>query len=174
MKWITIDRVVGIVLLVISVLFMLQAMALEEVIAPIFKNRPMRLDTMPKIIGVIAIIASIITIIAPTMGTTQPSDQKVKVAKEKLSDLSFANIGDYAVGQLALMIAMMCVYAMVLRPLGFIPSTMIFLFLGSLLLGERRWVGMVLVSIIAPTSIWLLVTYVLDRKIPAFPQFVGL
>ena len=172
-KWFTIDRIIGIVLLAISVFFMLQALALEDVTPPIFKRAPMRLDTMPKIIGVIAILASIVTIIAPNTATTQSSDEKVKEAKEKLSDLSFANIGDYAVGQLAIMIAMMCVYALMLRPMGFIPSTALFLFAGSLLLGERRWVGMVLVSLIAPTSIWLLVTYVLDRKIPALPAMFG-
>ena len=173
MKWLSIDRIIGLVLLLVSIFFMYQALQLQDVIPPIFKRAPMRLDTMPKIIGVIAIIASIVTIIAPSTDVRQSDDAKVKEAQSKMSDLSFANIGDYAVGQLAVMVAMMCVYALVLRPFGFIPATAAFLFLGSLLLGERRWIGMISVSLIAPTSIWLLVTYVLERKIPAFPSVLG-
>lgn len=173
--WFTVDRIVGLVLLIISILFMVQALQLVNDIAPIFRNQPMRLDTMPKIIGVVAIIASLITIFMPSTSVRESEDEKVLEAKEKLKEeISFANIGDYAVGQLAVMIALMCVYALVLRPLGFIPATACFLFLGSLLLGERRWVGMVLVSVIAPTAIWLLVTYVLERRIPAWPEFLGL
>ena len=171
--WFTVDRVIGVGLLLVSIFFMYQALQLQDVIPPIFRRAPMRLDTMPKIIGVIAILASLVTIIAPSTAVRQSVDGKVKEAQSKLSDLSFDNIGQYAVGQLAAMVAMMSVYALVLRPLGFIPSTVLFLFFGSFLLGERRWLGMVLVAIIAPTSIWLLVTYVLERKIPAFPSFVG-
>ena len=173
-SWLTVDRIVGLILLIISVLFMIQALQLVNDIAPIFRNQPMRLDTMPKIIGVVAIIASLVTIFMPSTSVREPEDQKVLEAKEKLKEeISFANIGDYAVGQLAIMIALMCVYALVLRSLGFIPATACFLFLGSLLLGERRWVSMILVSIIAPTAIWLLVTYVLERKIPAWPEFLS-
>ena len=171
-NWFTADRIVGLVLLVASVFFMFQALQLEHVIPPAFRKTPMRLDTMPKIIGVIAIAASLLTIFMPSTLTRESEDTKVKDANEKLKDLSFANIGNYAVGQLAAMISLMCVYALVLRPLGFIPSTALFLFLGSFLLGERRWVGLILTSLIAPISIWLLVTYVLERKIPALPQFL--
>ncbi len=153
---------------------MVQALQLVNDIAPIFRNQPMRLDTMPKIIGVVAILASLITLVVPSTSVLKSEDPKVLEAKENLKDeISFANIGDYAVGQLAVMVALMCVYALVLRPFGFLPATACFLFLGSLLLGERRWLGLILVSTIAPTAIWLLVTYVLERKIPAWPEFLG-
>ena len=68
------------------------------------------------------------------------------------------------------MIALMIVYSTYLRAGGFIPSTFFLLLFGSIILGERRWVAMVLVSIIAPLAIWLLVTYVLDRTIPPLPR----
>ena len=168
-KWLTIDRIVGLALLAASVFYFLQAIALEDAIAPFFRRQAMRMDTMPYILGIVAIIASVITIIAPNTSVRQAQDAKVKDAKEKLSDLSFDNFGDYDYGKLAVMIAMMCVYAAYLRAAGFIPSTAVFLFLGSLVLGERRWIAMIMVAAIAPTVIWLLVTYVLERRIPAFP-----
>ena len=68
------------------------------------------------------------------------------------------------------MIALMIVYSAFLRAGGFIPMTFMMLLAGSLILGDRRWLGMILVSAIAPVAIWLLVTYVLDRTIPPLPQ----
>ena len=168
--WLTVDRIVGLVLLVVSILFMLQALQLVHDIAPIFRDQPMRLDTLPKIIGVVAILAALVTIFMPS--TSLPKGNKAE--EQRKEEISFANIGDYAVSQLAAMVALMSVYALVLRSFGFIPATFCFLFLGSLLLGERRWVGLVSVSILAPSAIWLLVTYVLDRRIPAWPAFLGL
>ena len=67
------------------------------------------------------------------------------------------------------MIALMFVYASVLRMGGFIPTTFFLLLFGSILLGERRWIAMVIVSLAAPLAIWLLVTYVLQRTIVPLP-----
>ena len=172
-RWLTIDRIIGLALLAASIFYFLQAIELAESIKPFFQRRAMRMDTMPYILGIVAIIASIVTIIAPNTSVSDIKDEKVKDAKKKLGDLSFEHFGDYDYGKLAAMIAMMCLYAYFLRDAGFIPSTAIFLFAGSLLLGERRWLAMILVSIIAPLLIWLLVTYVLERRIPPLPQGWG-
>lgn len=172
-KWLTVDRVIGFLLLAASVFYFIQAIGLEEAIAPFFKRRAMRMDTMPYLLGILAIIASLVTIIAPSTAVAEVKDEKVKDAKKKLGDLSFDNFSDYEYGKLAAMVAMMCLYAYFLRDAGFIPSTAIFLFAGSLLLGERRWLAMISVSILAPVLIWLLVTYVLERRIPPLPQGWG-
>ena len=75
-------------------------------------------------------------------------------------------IGDPSVAMIALMI----VYSTYLRAGGFIPSTFCLLLFGSIILGERRWIAMIIVSVVAPLAIWLLVTYVLDRTIPPLPK----
>jgi putative tricarboxylic transport membrane protein len=174
-RWLTADRIVGIVLLAVSIFFMLQALQLVNDIAPIFRDQPMRLDTMPKIIGLVAIIASLITIFMPSTATRAVKDPQLQAAQAQQKEgISCANLGDYAVGQLAAMVALMSVYALVLRPFGFIPATAAFLFLASFLLGERRWWTMLLVATLTPGLIWLLVTYVLERRIVAWPQFLGL
>ena len=52
---------------------------------------------------------------------------------------------------------------------GVSDCTFFLLLFGSILLGERRWIAMVIVSLAAPLSIWLLVTYVLQRTIVPLP-----
>ena len=80
-RWLTADRIVGIVLLAVSIFFMLQALQLVNDIAPIFRDQPMRLDTMPKIIGLVAIIASLVTIFMPSTATRAVKDPQLQAAQ---------------------------------------------------------------------------------------------
>ena len=64
-------------------------------------------------------------------------------------------------------------YAMLLLPLGFLASTFLFLMLGSLALGERRWIAMILASGIASFGIWYLVQEVLGIFLRPFPAVLG-
>lgn len=201
-RYITADVIVGFILLIMSCIFTYLAFfVLIDSIPPFFRNQPMRLDTMPRILGVFGIIASVITLISPIIETvrkdraaaaasadattaesttaesttaesTSPEDAQAKSLKEsqdRMADLSFANFGEAKWGQLAAMIALMIVYASFLRMGGFILTTFFLLLFGSIILGERRWVAMILTSLIAPLAIWLLVTYVLDRTIVPLP-----
>ena len=172
-RFLSVDRVIGLVLLGLCCLYTYFAFDLFNVIPPFFRNQDMRVDTLPRILGMAGILFSIITIIAPTTGVaTKPDNKQLKDSQERMADLSFANFGGAKWGQLAAMIALMIVYSTYLRAGGFIPMTFFMLLGGSLILGERRWVAMILVSAIAPIAIWLLVTYVLDRTIPPLPGFL--
>ena len=170
-RFFSIDRVLGLILLGLCCLYTYFAFDLAGSIAPFFRNQPMRVDTLPRILGIAGILASIVTILAPTTGAKRETDnQQLKENQERMADLSFANFGQAKWGQLSAMIALMIVYSAFLRAGGFIPMTFMMLLAGSLILGERRWLGMILVSAIAPVAIWLLVTYVLARTIPPLPQ----
>jgi putative tricarboxylic transport membrane protein len=170
-RLLTPDRIIGVILLIFSCLFTWAAFDLEKTIPPFFRNQPMRLDTLPRILGVFSIIASVITIISPTTGAKRVSDNKqLKESEDRMADLSFETFGQAKWGQLCAMIALMFVYASVLRMGGFIPTTFFLLLFGSILLGERRWIAMVIVSLAAPLAIWLLVTYVLQRTIVPLPK----
>jgi hypothetical protein len=186
-RYITADVIVGFVLLILCCIFTYLAFfVLIDSIPPFFRNQPMRLDTMPRILGIFGIIASVITIVSPIISKVledvlasnksadeaEPEDaqtKSLKESKERMADLSFATFGEAKWGQLAAMIALMIVYASFLRLGGFIPTTFFLLLTGSIILGERRWVGMILTSLIAPLAIWLLVTFVLDRTIVPLP-----
>jgi putative tricarboxylic transport membrane protein len=67
----------------------------------------------------------------------------------------------------------MLVYALSLRSLGFLAATFLFLALGGLLLGERRYWLLVLVAAVASYGIWYLVDSVLGIYMTPYPAFVG-
>ena len=71
-RYITADVIVGFILLVMSCIFTYLAFfVLIDSIPPFFRNQPMRLDTMPRILGVFGIIASVITLISPIIETVR-------------------------------------------------------------------------------------------------------
>ena len=146
-RWLTADRIVGIVLLAVSIFFMLQALQLVNDITPIFRDQPAP-DTMPKIIGLVAIIASLVTIFMPSTATKAVKDPQLQAAqaqaKKRASVLPISATTRLA--SLPRWLRSLSVYALVLRPFGFIPATAAFLFLASFLLGERRWWTMLLVA----------------------------
>ena len=57
-----------------------------------------------------------------------------------------------------MLLGLMVAYALMLRPAGFLLSTTVFLFAGSAVLGERKWLRMLLVAGIATGCVWYLVT----------------
>jgi putative tricarboxylic transport membrane protein len=67
----------------------------------------------------------------------------------------------------------MVAYAILLRPVGFLLATSGFLIGGSVILGERRWVVMIVVSAIATVGIWYLVQEVLGIFLRPLPFFMG-
>jgi len=60
-------------------------------------------------------------------------------------------------------------YALTLRPLGFVGSTVGFLVLGAVLLGERRFHILIPVAAVAVGSIWYLVQEVLGIFLRPWP-----
>ena len=96
-----------------------------------------------------------------------PKSKTIETKKAGAIDLS--RLGDYYVGQALALIALMVAYALVLRPLGFVGSTIGFLVFGSLILGERRFHILIPVAVIAAGSMWYLVQEVLGIFLRPWP-----
>ena len=69
-------------------------------------------------------------------------------------------------------LGLMSVYGLILRPLGFILSTTLFLIAGFLLLGERRPVWLLIGSVPLVVAFWYLMNEVLDVRVFALPEFM--
>jgi len=67
----------------------------------------------------------------------------------------------------------MILYALMLRPAGFILSTSGFLIFGSIILGERRIFLTVIIAAIATGVVWYLVQVVLGIFLRPLPFFMG-
>ena len=74
-------------------------------------------------------------------------------------------------GLLAAFCAMMSLYGLALRPLGFLLSTALFLACGFYVLGERRYWLILSIAFCVTGLFWWLMSEVLDVYLPALPQW---
>ena len=135
---------------------------MDDQLPPILRRNPVWPSTFPKILTVLGLIVGFIVLF-----TSKPSAASGGPAKDGAIDLR--RLGDYHVGQALALLALMVVYALTLRPLGFVGSTVGFLVLGAMILGERRFHILIPVAVIAAGSIWYLVQEVLGIFLRPWP-----
>ena len=81
---------------------------------------------------------------------------------------------DVAWRRILYFLAAMSTYAVLVRPLGFVPTTAAFLFFGALLMRERRHLLNLGVALPSATLFWLLLDRGLGVYIPAVPEFASI
>ena len=135
---------------------------MDDLLPPILQRNPVWPSTFPKILTVLGLVVGLIVLFTPKA----PGDG----ARDGTIDLS--RLGDYHVGQAIALLVLMVIYALTLRPLGFVGATIGFLVVGSLLLGERRFHILIPVAVIAAGSIWYLVQEVLGIFLRPWPGFL--
>lgn len=133
---------------------------MDDQLPPILQRNPVWPSTFPKILTVLGLIAGSIILFG---SKSAAGDTK------KAGAIDLTRLGDYYVGQALALIALMVVYALVLRPVGFVGATVGFLVVGSLILGERRFHILIPVAAIAAGSIWYLVQEVLGIFLRPWP-----
>ena len=94
------------------------------------------------------------------------------VSNPDAAEINYRRLKDYKFGQALVLLGLMVVYALVLRPVGFLAATFLFLAIGSTILGERRYVAVVIVSATAAGSVWYLVNVVLGIFLTPLPAFL--
>lgn len=129
--------------------------------APFMQRNPIWPSTFPKILSVLGMVCALLILF------------NIEKSDEQTGDIDYRRLHEYKLGQAIMLLGLMVVYALCLRPLGFIGSTMGFLILGSALLGERKWHIMILVASIAAFTIWYLVSEVLGIYMRPWPAFIS-
>ncbi|MFD2741355.1 tripartite tricarboxylate transporter TctB family protein [Sulfitobacter aestuarii] len=154
----TLDRAIALFILLLCLLYGYSAwFIMDAQIAPFMARNPVWPSSFPKILAIGGVFFALLVLIAPHRPQQDP-------------DLELSRLLEYNYGQALGLLALMTAYALLLLPLGFLISTFLFLMLGSLILGERRWIAMILASGIASLGIWYLVQEVLGiflRPLPA-------
>lgn len=130
-------------------------------LAPFMKRNPIWPSTFPKILSVLGLCASCAILF------------NLEKSEPVVGDIDYRRLHEYKLGQAIMLLVLMVVYAVLLRPLGFIGSTMGFLFLGAFILGERKYIVMALVAFIATFIVWYLVSEVLGIYMRPLPGFIG-
>lgn len=156
------DRWIALILLGICIVYGYTAwFTMDEGLAPFMRRNPVWPSSFPKVLSVLGIVASFVTLVG------------LEKDEEKIGEIDHRRLGDYFYGQALLLLGLMVVYALCLRPLGFLFSTSAFLVIGSFILGERKWHVMIPVALIATGSVWYLVQEVLGIFLRPLPMFMG-
>jgi putative tricarboxylic transport membrane protein len=144
------DRWIALILLGLCLAYGYTAwFTMDASLAPFMKRNPIWPSTFPKVLSI--------------LGTTEIRE----------AEIDYRRLHEYKLGQAVMLLALMVAYALCLRPVGFIISTTAFLFLGAFILGERKWIIMASVAIIATMIVWYLVQEVLGIYMRPLPSLLG-
>lgn len=156
------DRWVALVLLGICLIYGYTAwFMMDGALPPIMKRLAVWPSSFPKVLSIAGIILSSVVLLG------------VEKGEEKVGDIDYRRLHEYKLGQALVLLGLMVAYAILLRPAGFLLATSGFLIGGSMILGERRWFVMIVVSMIATFGIWYLVQEVLGIFLRPLPYFMG-
>jgi putative tricarboxylic transport membrane protein len=136
---------------------------MDALLPPFMQRNPVWPSTFPKVIAVLSILTAFLLLLG--VDKTAPKDSSD-------SEMSLANMRDYDWPQALALLGLMVAYAFCLRPIGFLVSTFLFLCVGAMILGERRFMNLIPISAFAAGGVWYLVEAVLGIFLRPFPWFL--
>ena len=156
------DRWIALILLGVCVVYGYTAwFTMDAGLAPFMKRNPIWPSTFPKVLSILGITACLIIL------------SGVETSEAKEVEIDYRHLHEYKLGQAIMLLGLMIAYALCLRPVGFIISTTTFLFFGAFILGERKWILMISVAVIATMVVWYLVQQVLGIYMRPLPGILG-
>lgn len=109
--------------------------------------------TAPEVLAVLGVVLSVILLLKP-------------------GGAGGVDVKGYRWGTAGLICLLMVAYGLTVRPAGFLISTSLFLAFGFFILGERRWLVLLGVSVPLVVLFWLLMTQVLSVYIAPWPEML--
>lgn len=156
------DRWIALMLLSICIFYGYAAwFTMDAGLAPFMQRNPIWPSTFPKVLSVLGILASLIILLG--FEKSPPKD----------AEINYRRLTEYYLGQAIMLLCLMVVYALCLRPVGFLIATSSFLVLGSFILGERKLRIMMPVAVVATLIVWYLVQQVLGIYMRPLPSILG-
>jgi putative tricarboxylic transport membrane protein len=140
---------------------------MDQLLPPFMQRNPIWPSTFPKILAVAGILVGLVVL----FGLEKPAGADEE--EPSPTAINYRRLQDYNLGQALGLLGLMVAYALLLRPIGFLAATTLFIFLGSAMLGERRWIAMFLSGAIAAGVVWYLVQEVLGIFLRPLPYFMG-
>ena len=157
----TLERLLALLFVMIAIIYAYTAFFLMDASLPPFaKNNPIWPSTFPKVIGSLGLLIGLVLI-------ANSVNQDFAEAQQKMNELK-----SYEWKPVLIFIAMMIAFALMLRPAGFIFSSITFLVLGAIVLGERRYIFLAIIATIFSFGIWYLVQEVLGIFLRPWPGFL--
>ena len=132
---------------------------------PFERNMVFLPNTLPIGLAVLGIILAFILLFAP-------KPQQADDASDVLGNIDLRRFREYEFGRAIALLATMVVYALAIFPIGFVVSTSAFLIVSATVLGERRYIILVPVSLAGALIVWFLVQEVLGVFLRPWPSFL--
>ena len=165
----TLERWIAFLLLLAFALYGYTAFfTMDAQLPPIMQRNPIWPSSFPKLLAIGGVITALIVLCGFEKSGTGAPGTGVPDATE----INYRRLKEYKFGQALALLGLMVVYALVLRPVGFLAATFLFLAIGSIILGERRYVVVALVSATAAGAVWYLVNVVLGIFLTPLPAFL--
>ena len=156
------DKWIAVLFLLLCLIYGYTAFTYE--LLPFERNMSFLPNTMPMTLSVLGGILALVLIFAPE---TAPDDGEV------LGTIEVSKLRQYKLGQAIVLLLAMVAYALALRPIGFMASTVLFLAGGSFILGERRYLIMIPIAVTGAFGIWYLVHEMLGIFLRPWPWFLA-
>ncbi|MFK7871300.1 MAG: tripartite tricarboxylate transporter TctB family protein [Roseobacter sp.] len=160
------DRWIALIFIVLCCIYgYLAFFTMDQLLPPFMQRNPVWPSTFPKVLAILGAFVGLLVLF---------SVEKTAADKEpSATDINYRRLHEYDLGKALLLLGLMVLYALCLRPAGFLIATTVFLVAGSTILGERKFHIMIPVALIAAGSVWYLVQVVLGIFLRPFPFFIG-
>jgi putative tricarboxylic transport membrane protein len=155
------DRWIAILFLAISLVY--GYAAYNYPLLPFERNMVFLPNTLPMALSVLAVIVALIIAVSPRA----PKDA------DELGDVDLARLREFKVAQTLGLVGAMVLYALLLRPIGFLTATALFIAGTGIILGERKFHVLVPIAAVTSGVIWYLVQETLGIFLRPWPAFLS-
>lgn len=157
------EKFLALIILIICILYAYTSfITMQANLLPFEKNMTVLPNSLPKVISIFGIIISTFLILK----------KEEHNSKENISSINLKNVFNFYYGKALSIILLMIIYTLCLRPVGFILSSVLFLFLASFILGERSFIKLAIICLLGTSIIWLLLEKVLGIYMRPFPYIL--
>ena len=132
---------------------------------PFERNMAFLPNTMPMVLSVAGAFLALVILLMPP--------PKADAEGDALGSIDVAKLRKYQIGPALALIAAMIVYALALRPVGFLAATTAFLVGTGWILGERKLHVMVPVALFGAGAVWFLVQEMLGIFLRPLPGWLS-
>ena len=157
------DKMIAVIFLLISVIYGYASYTYP--LLPFERNMVFLPNTMPMVLAMFGALLAILIIILPK------AEEEKEDAEQ--GEITVVRWQEYEVTQALTLIGAMILYALALRPIGFLAATTLFLFGAGWILGERRAIPMIVTALSGALIVWLLVQEVLGVFLKPYPWFIS-
>ncbi len=154
------DRWIALIFLVICLIY--GYAAFHYPLLPFERGMAFLPNTQPMALSVLGVVVALVILFS----------RKAPTDDEDLGGIDIDEVRQFKIGQTLGLVAAMVLYALLLRPIGFLAATSLFIAGCSIVLGERKFHVLIPIALVTALVIWYLVQETLGIYMRPWPWFI--